>query len=319
MEAILVAIDDDKDEMKAMREERDWMNAECGRHFHRCRSHRCQPDRREPVTPGPSPASAAGPETRPGKKEAVLDVWQLRTSVLGMPETKTERGADGGKSTSRAAWPQGGPYLPRASSWTSLGTSLDPQQTQMHPGDIEKMTFKFERKDNKVAAVKELPVLKDPKTAQEEGKVCPEALVTVPILRYPNFAQPFILMTNASGVAFGAVLLQVENGEDRRIANASRWSDEPRQVILDTSYRHRDRGNMVWEGTLIRWTLTDKDGQDAMIKEYHVGKTNHLGIMETMKHLRRHHYWTTMPKSVASIIGKPCTEAKYERRPEEAP
>ncbi|KAL1129898.1 hypothetical protein AAG570_012842 [Ranatra chinensis] len=49
-----------------------------------------------------------------------------------------------------------------------------------------------------------------------------EAFVNAPVLRYPNFAREFVLTTDASGVAVGAVLSQVEDGEDRPIVYASR-------------------------------------------------------------------------------------------------
>ncbi|KAL1129517.1 hypothetical protein AAG570_012462 [Ranatra chinensis] len=49
-----------------------------------------------------------------------------------------------------------------------------------------------------------------------------EALIHVPVLRYPDFTRQFVLTTDASGVAIGAVMSQVENGEDRPVADASR-------------------------------------------------------------------------------------------------
>ncbi|KAL1130156.1 hypothetical protein AAG570_013094 [Ranatra chinensis] len=77
---------------------------------------------------------------------------------------------------------------------------------------------------------------------------------------------------------------------------------------------------MVWAGTLIRVrTRTDKDEQDVVTKECHVGKTNHSGITETEKYLRRQYYWTAMPKSVARVIArcKPCAEAKTSETTED--
>ncbi|KAL1122261.1 hypothetical protein AAG570_003666 [Ranatra chinensis] len=49
-----------------------------------------------------------------------------------------------------------------------------------------------------------------------------QALMRAPVLRYPDFTRQFVLTTDASGVAVGAVLSQVENGEDRPVAYASR-------------------------------------------------------------------------------------------------
>lgn len=47
-------------------------------------------------------------------------------------------------------------------------------------------------------------------------------LTTAPVLQYPNSDQPFILTTDASNYAAGAVLSQGEIGKDKRIAFASR-------------------------------------------------------------------------------------------------
>ncbi|WP_165309885.1 ribonuclease H family protein, partial [Enterobacter cloacae complex sp. 4DZ3-17B2] len=41
-------------------------------------------------------------------------------------------------------------------------------------------------------------------------------------LQYPNFNEPFIITTNASGYAIGAILSQGEIGKDRPIAYTSR-------------------------------------------------------------------------------------------------
>ena len=48
------------------------------------------------------------------------------------------------------------------------------------------------------------------------------ALISAPILAHPDFSQPFILDTDASDVAIGAVLSQVQNGMEKVIAFASR-------------------------------------------------------------------------------------------------
>jgi len=49
-----------------------------------------------------------------------------------------------------------------------------------------------------------------------------EALITPPLLIYPDFSKPFKLTTDASGEAIGAVLSQGELGNDNPIAYASR-------------------------------------------------------------------------------------------------
>ncbi len=47
-------------------------------------------------------------------------------------------------------------------------------------------------------------------------------LTEAPILSYPNFSEPFILDTDASNTAIGAVLTQVVNGQEKAVAYASR-------------------------------------------------------------------------------------------------
>lgn len=49
-----------------------------------------------------------------------------------------------------------------------------------------------------------------------------EILCTAPLLQYPDFTKPFLINTDASGYALGAVLSQGEIGKDRPIAYASR-------------------------------------------------------------------------------------------------
>ena len=49
------------------------------------------------------------------------------------------------------------------------------------------------------------------------------ALISAPILSYPNFNEPFIIYTDASQIGLGAVLSQVkEDGKEHVIAYASK-------------------------------------------------------------------------------------------------
>ncbi|KAL1129487.1 hypothetical protein AAG570_012432 [Ranatra chinensis] len=58
--------------------------------------------------------------------------------------------------------------------------------------------------------------------AREAFKWGKEALATVPILQFPNFEKKFILTTDASKLALGAVLAQEEELEEKPIAFASK-------------------------------------------------------------------------------------------------
>jgi hypothetical protein len=49
-----------------------------------------------------------------------------------------------------------------------------------------------------------------------------EKLTTSPVLQYPDFTKPFLLTTDASGYAIGAVLSQGKVGQDLPVAYASR-------------------------------------------------------------------------------------------------
>lgn len=60
---------------------------------------------------------------------------------------------------------------------------------------------------------------------------CKELLTHAPLLQYPNFDKPFILTTDASNIALGAVLSQGQVGSDKPIAYASR-------TLSDTEARY---------------------------------------------------------------------------------
>lgn len=57
---------------------------------------------------------------------------------------------------------------------------------------------------------------------QKAFETLKDKLISPPILQYPDFGKPFILTTDASDFALGAVLSQGEIGEDRPISFASR-------------------------------------------------------------------------------------------------
>lgn len=63
--------------------------------------------------------------------------------------------------------------------------------------------------------------INDPKYV-ECFNICKDILTTEPILAYPDFSKQFILTTDASKYAIGAVLSQIQNGSEHPICYASR-------------------------------------------------------------------------------------------------
>ena len=59
-------------------------------------------------------------------------------------------------------------------------------------------------------------------TCREAFESLKQSLVTAPVLAYPYFDQPFILYTDASNFAFGAVLSQEHDGREHVVAFYSR-------------------------------------------------------------------------------------------------
>ena len=76
-----------------------------------------------------------------------------------------------------------------------------------------------------------------------------EKLTSPPVLSYPKFDLPFILTTDASNVGLGAVLSQVQNGEERDISFASR-SLKPAEK--NYSVIERELLAIVWATSLFR-------------------------------------------------------------------
>ncbi|KAL1130835.1 hypothetical protein AAG570_012076 [Ranatra chinensis] len=69
----------------------------------------------------------------------------------------------------------------------------------------------------------------------------------------------------------------------------------PERELLERLFTAGRLCNTRWEGTLTRVrTVTDVTEQADIVKTYHVGKTNHRGVTETVKHLRRQYYWSAV-------------------------
>ncbi len=111
--------------------------------------------------------------------------------------------------------------------------------------------------DNKLAAVAQFP---QPKTVEnvrlflgsEQGssfKDLKHALTHAPVLVFPNFDDPFIIYTDASGVGIGGVLMQTDSaGKQHVIAFASRALTLAAKKIFSYSLRdkiQKGRQNVV--------------------------------------------------------------------------
>jgi transposase InsO family protein len=68
-------------------------------------------------------------------------------------------------------------------------------------------------------------------------------------------------------------------------------------------------------------TVMDEDRQQELVKNYHVGKTNHRGVTETVARMKRHYFWIGMARTVEKIIQEceACNMVKYIRNPHQAP
>ena len=56
-----------------------------------------------------------------------------------------------------------------------------------------------------------------------------DAVIREPVLQYPTFTRPFLLTTDASGFAMGAILSQGKIGQDKPIVYASRTLNQAEQ------------------------------------------------------------------------------------------
>lgn len=63
--------------------------------------------------------------------------------------------------------------------------------------------------------------------------------------------------------------------------------------------------------------VTHTDEQYRLAKAYHEGKSNHRGIQEVEKQLKRNYFWPNMLKTVTEIVNNcsSCQTNKYERHP----
>jgi hypothetical protein len=97
-----------------------------------------------------------------------------------------------------------------------------------------------------------------------------ELLISAPILGYPNRHGKFILDTDASGYALGAVLNQMQEGQERVIAYASKTMSKTERnycvtrrelfavVTFVRKYRHRKKFTVRTDHSCLQWLMNVK-------------------------------------------------------------
>ena len=78
---------------------------------------------------------------------------------------------------------------------------------------------------------------------RQSFEVSKNLLINAPILQYPDFEKQFIVTTDASNFAIGAVLSQNVNGKDMPIAYASRTLNEHE---INYSTTEKELLGIVW-------------------------------------------------------------------------
>ena len=100
------------------------------------------------------------------------------------------------------------------------------------------------------------------------------ALVSAPVLAYPNFCKPFLLLVDASSTGTGFTLRQVQNGKEVVIAYNGRSLNQAEQNYSTTEreegikkfqpYLHRRRFTVVTVHSSLRWLMNVKDASGRL-------------------------------------------------------
>ena len=100
------------------------------------------------------------------------------------------------------------------------------------------------------------------------------ALVSAPILAYPNFREPFLLFVDASSTGIGFTLAQIQNGKEVVIAYNGRGLNQAEQNYSTTErealalvegikkfqpYLHNHKFTVVTDHSSLRWLMNVKD------------------------------------------------------------
>ncbi len=120
-----------------------------------------------------------------------------------------------------------------------------------------------------------------PDDAEKAFQHLKAALTSAPVLAFPNFSLPFILQTDASNVALGAVLSQITSDGEHPIAFISRILHGPETryatteleclaiVWAVTTFRHYLMGNqftVITDHAALSWLMTNRDSSRKLIR-----------------------------------------------------
>ena len=126
---------------------------------------------------------------------------------------------------------------------------------------------------------KNVPFVWDEKT--EAFVALKEILTTEPLLQYPDFTKPFVLTTDASSEALGAILSQGPIGEDLFIAYASRTRDKAERNYSSTEmellamvwackqyrpYLYGKKFTIVTDHKPLTWVFIVKDPSSRLLR-----------------------------------------------------
>jgi hypothetical protein len=116
---------------------------------------------------------------------------------------------------------------------------------------------------------------------QEAFEALKLKLCTTPVLAFPIFDQPFILMTDASKIAVAATLSQVQNGIEHPVAYASCQLNKPEQAY---SAPETELLVVVWAAKYFRCYLC---GKRFKVRMYHAALTHLKKFSDTNAKLMR--------------------------------
>ena len=149
-------------------------------------------------------------------------------------------------------------------------------------------------------------------------------LTTAPFLAFPDYNLPFILDTDATGTGIGAVLSQVQEGEERVVAYASRTLSkqarrycvtrrEPLAVVtFIRHFRHYLHTQLIVRNGMLYRQHEDEHGsgshlqlvvprqtREEILQDIHGGVVGgHLGEKKTLSRLKERFYWPGQSEEV---------------------